>query len=118
MRKLGRLGKVLGPRGLMPSPKAGTVVQPEDVPRIIEESRAGRVEYRNDRTGNLHVAIGKASFTVEDLMSNFSALMDSVRRSRPPSVKGAFVRKVVITSTMGPGIKIDPYQALQIEASN
>jgi large subunit ribosomal protein L1 len=118
MRKLGRLGKVLGPRGLMPSPKAGTVVQPEDVPRVIEESRAGRVEYRNDRTGNLHVAIGKASFTVEDLMLNFSALMDSVRRSRPTSVKGAFVRKVVVTSTMGPGIKVDPYQALQAEAKS
>ncbi|MBN1120088.1 MAG: 50S ribosomal protein L1 [Anaerolineae bacterium] len=118
MRKLGRLGKVLGPRGLMPSPKAGTVVQPEDVPRVIDESRAGRVEYRNDRTGNLHVAIGKASFTEEDLLLNFSALMDSVRRSRPASVKGAFIRKLVITSTMGPGIKVDPFQAIQIETSN
>jgi large subunit ribosomal protein L1 len=118
MRKLGRLGKVLGPRGLMPSPKAGTVVQPEDVPRVIEESRAGRVEYRNDRTGNLHVAIGKASFTAEDLMLNFSTLMDSVRRSRPVSLKGTFVRKVVITSTMGPGIKIDPNQALQVEVKS
>ncbi len=117
MRKIGRLGKVLGPRGLMPSPKSGTVVAPEDLPRVIQEARAGRVEFRNDRTGNLHVPIGKASFPVEALLQNFAALMDAVRRARPPSVKGSFIRKVVVTSTMGPGIKVDPSAAVQVEAA-
>lgn len=117
MRKIGRLGRVLGPRGLMPSPKAGTVVPAEDVARVIEEARAGRVEFRNDRTGNLHVPIGKASFEVDALMQNFSALMDAIRRSRPATVKGQFVRKVVVTSTMGPGVKVDPFVALALEAA-
>jgi large subunit ribosomal protein L1 len=116
MRKIGRLGKVLGPRGLMPSPKAGTVVQPEDIPRVIEEARAGRVEYRNDRTANLHVPIGKASFEVDALMENFTALMDAIRRARPASMKGVYIRKLVVTSTMGPGIKVDPNLALALEA--
>jgi large subunit ribosomal protein L1 len=117
MRKIGRLGKVLGPRGLMPSPKAGTVIQPEDIPRVIEETRAGRVEYRNDRTANLHVPIGKASFEVDALMNNFSALMDAVRRARPASTKGTYIRKLVVTSTMGPGIKVDANLALALEAA-
>lgn len=117
MRKIGRLGKVLGPRGLMPSPKSGTVVAPEDVPRVIQEARAGRVEFRNDRTGNLHVPIGKASFSIDALLQNFAALMDAVRRARPASVKGSFIRKVVVTSTMGPGIKVDPNAAVQLEAA-
>jgi large subunit ribosomal protein L1 len=116
MRKIGRLGKVLGPRGLMPSPKGGTVVAPEDVPRVIDEARSGRVEFRNDRTGNLHVPIGKASFEVDGLMQNFAALMDAVRRAKPSSVKGTYIRKLVVTSTMGPGIKVDPNQAIQLEA--
>lgn len=117
MRKIGKLGKVLGPRGLMPSPKGGTVVPPEDVPRVINEARAGRVEFRNDRTGNLHVSIGKASFEVDALLENFSALMETVRRARPASVKGAYVRRVVVTSTMGPGVRVDPFEALQLEAA-
>ncbi len=116
MRKIGRLGKVLGPRGLMPSPKSGTVVPAEDIPRVINEARAGRVEFRNDRTGNLHVPIGKVSFDVDALMANFSALMEAVRRARPASVKGQFVRKLVLTSTMGPGIKVDPFEAMALEA--
>jgi large subunit ribosomal protein L1 len=116
MRKIGRLGKVLGTRGLMPNPKAGTVVAPEDLPRTIEEARAGRVEYRNDRTGNVHVPIGKTSFTVEQLMANFSTLMDAVRRARPASAKGIYVRKLVITPTMGPGIKVEPNEALALMA--
>ncbi len=118
MRKIGRLGKVLGPRGLMPSPKAGTVVQPEDLARVIEEARAGRVEYRNDRTGNLHSVIGKASFEADALMMNFTALIDAIRRAKPAAIKGAYVKKLVITSTMGPGIKIDPNAALSLEANN
>ncbi len=116
MRKIGKLGKVLGPRGLMPSPKGGTVVPPEDLPRVIEEARAGRIEIRNDRTGNLHVPIGKASFTEQQLVANFMALMDELRRMRPPAVKGQFVRKVVVTPTMGPGVRVDPFEALAMKA--
>ena len=117
MRKIGKLGKVLGPRGLMPSPKGGTVVQPEDLPRVIEESRAGRIEFRNDRTGNLHVPLGKASFTEAQIMANFSALMDELRRMRPSSVKGQFVRKVVLTPTHGPSVKVDPFAAIALTPS-
>lgn len=116
MRKIGRLGRVLGPRGLMPSPKSGTLVPPEDIPRVITEARAGRVEFRNDRTGNIHVPIGKASFSEENLMLNFRALMDAIRRDRPPTVKGQFIKKLVIKPTMGPGIKIDPFAALALES--
>jgi large subunit ribosomal protein L1 len=115
MRKIGRLGKVLGPRGLMPSPKGGTLVPPEDIPRVIEEARAGRVEFRNDRTGNIHIAIGKASFDADALMLNLRAVMDAMRRLRPPSVRGQFIRNMVVTSTMGPGIKIDPFAALALD---
>jgi large subunit ribosomal protein L1 len=119
MRKIGKLGKVLGPRGLMPSPKGGTVVPAEDIPRVINETRAGRVEYRNDRTGNLHVPIGKASFTAEALMLNFTALMDSIRRAKPaPISRTTYVRRLVITSTMGPGIKIDANTALSLETTD
>lgn len=111
MRKVGRLGKVLGPRGLMPSPKAGTVVQPEDVGRVVEELKAGRVEFRLDRTANLHVPIGKVSFSSQQLYDNFSALMEAVVRARPAAAKGKYVRKVVVAATMGPGIKLEPNQA-------
>lgn len=117
MRKIGKLGKVLGPRGLMPSPKSGTVVQPEDLGRVIEETRAGRVEYRNDRTANLHVPIGKASFSVDALMENFAALMDAVRRAKPSSAKGIYVRKLVLKSTMSPAVRVDPNEALFLEPS-
>jgi large subunit ribosomal protein L1 len=108
MGKVGRLGKILGPRGLMPNPKAGTVVQGEDLPRVVDELKAGRVEYRMDRTANLHVPIGKASFETQQLYENMAALIDTVLRARPASAKGAYIRKVVVTSTMGPGIRIDP----------
>jgi large subunit ribosomal protein L1 len=112
MRKIGRLGRVLGRRGLMPNPKAGTLVQPEDIPRAIEEARAGRVEFRNDKTANVHVPIGKVSFGVEQLEENMAAVMDAIRRVRPSAAKGTYLRRVVITTTMGPGIKIDPNIAL------
>ncbi len=118
MRKIGKLGKVLGTRGLMPNPKAGTVVPPENLPRAIQEARAGRVEYRNDKTGNLHVPIGKVSFTADQLMANFSTLMDAVRRNKPASAKGVYVKKLVITPTMGPSIRIEPNEALALEASD
>ncbi|HLA42409.1 MAG TPA: 50S ribosomal protein L1 [Aggregatilineales bacterium] len=107
MRKVGRLGKVLGRRGLMPNPKAGTVVEAEDIARTIEEARAGRIEFRNDKTGNIHAPIGKVSFTPEQLGGNLSALMEALVRNRPSGSKGTFIRRVVLTSTMGPGIRVD-----------
>ena len=111
MGTVGRLGKILGPRGLMPNPKAGTVVQEDDLPRVIDELKAGRVEFRIDRTANLHVPIGKASFEAQQLFDNMAALMDAVKRSRPPSAKGTYIRKITVTSTMGPGIRVDPAAA-------
>jgi len=118
MRKIGKLGKILGTRGLMPNPKAGTVVAPDDMARAIQEARAGRVEYRNDKTGNLHVPIGKVSFTADQLMANFSTLMDAVRHDKPASAKGVYVKKLVITPTMGPAIRIEPNEALALQAPN
>jgi large subunit ribosomal protein L1 len=111
MGKVGRLGRVLGPRGLMPNPKAGTVVSAEDLPRVINESKAGRVEFRVDKTANLHIPIGKASFSEKQLFENLAALMEAIRKARPASVKGAFIKRITLTSTMGPGIKLDPNQA-------
>jgi large subunit ribosomal protein L1 len=110
MGKIGKsgLGKVLGPRGLMPNPKAGTVVPAGDLPRVIKELKAGRVEFRVDKTANLHVPIGKASFPAENLTDNFTALMEAVKKAKPPASKGTYLRKITVTSTMGPGIKIDP----------
>jgi len=113
MGKIGRtgLGKVLGPRGLMPNPKAGTVVPGEDLPRVIKELKSGRVEFRVDKTANLHVPIGKASFSADQLYDNMAALMEAVKKSRPASSKGTFIKKITVTSTMGPGVKIDPNAA-------
>jgi len=115
MGKAGRLGKVLGPRGLMPNPKAGTVVPAEDLPRAINEAKAGRVEFRLDKTANVHVPIGKVSFDTEKLLENFTTLMGAIRRAKPPAAKGSYVKKVILTSTMGPGIKVDPAQALSVD---
>ncbi len=111
MGKVGRLGRVLGPRGLMPSPKAGTVVSAEDLPRVITESKAGRVEFRVDKTANLHIPIGKASFEAKQLYDNLAALMEAIKKARPASVKGVFIKRITLTSTMGPGIKLDPNEA-------
>jgi large subunit ribosomal protein L1 len=107
MGKVGRLGRVLGPRGLMPNPRAGTVVQAEDLPALITETKAGRVEFRVDRTSNLHVPIGKASFTEEQLLDNLRYLVDAVKRARPAAAKGTYIRKIVMANTMGPAIKVD-----------
>jgi large subunit ribosomal protein L1 len=115
MGKVGRLGRVLGPRGLMPNPKAGTVVPAEDIPRVVNETKAGRVEFRADKTANLHVPIGKTSFEADKLYDNLAALMDGVKKARPPAAKGTYIRRVTITTTMGPGIKIDPDQAQAME---
>lgn len=116
MGKAGRLGRVLGPRGLMPNPKAGTVVQEDDLPRAIQEAKAGRVEFRLDKTANVHVPIGKVSFSEQMLKENLAALMTAIKKARPAAAKGGYIRKVTLTSTMGPGVKIDPYQALNMEA--
>jgi len=113
---VGPLGRVLGPRGLMPNPKAGTVVPAEDIPRVVEESKAGRVEFRVDKTANLHVPIGKVSFDEKKLYDNLAALMEAVKKARPPTTKGTFIRRVTLTTTMGPGIKVDPIQAQSMEA--
>lgn len=113
MGKVGRLGRVLGPRGLMPNPRAGTVAPASELPRLIEEAKAGRVEFRVDKTANLHVPIGKASFTAEQIDDNFKALLDAVKRARPASTKGIYVRSLTLTSTMGPGIKVDPGEVMQ-----
>lgn len=112
MGKVGRLGRVLGPRGLMPNPKAGTVVPAEDLPRVINEAKAGRVEFRLDKTANLHVPIGKVSFTTDKLYENLTALMDAVRKAKPAAAKGNYIRRVTLTSTMGPAVRLDPNVAL------
>jgi large subunit ribosomal protein L1 len=115
MSKVGRLGKVLGPRGLMPSPKAGTVVPDSDIERVVSELKAGRVEFRLDRTANVHVPIGKASFSEQQLLDNFAALMEAINQARPTAIKGAYIRKVVLCATMGPGLKVDAGQALALK---
>ncbi len=117
MGKVGRLGRVLGPRGLMPNPKAGTMVQPDDLPRMIRETKAGRVEFRVDKGANLHTPIGKVSFSTEQLLDNFAAMMYAVRKAKPASAKGRYMRKITVTSSMGPGIKIDVTEAQALEAS-
>lgn len=114
MGTVGRLGPVLGPRGLMPNPKAGTVVPEDDLKRVIDELKSGRVEFRVDKTANLHVPIGKVSFEAEELAGNFEALMEAVKRARPAAAKGAYVRSVTVSSTMGPGVKIEPMAALSM----
>jgi large subunit ribosomal protein L1 len=105
MPLVGRLGRVLGPRGLMPNPKTGTVTT--DVGRAVGEFKGGKVEYRTDRYGNVHVPIGKASFDVAALESNLRAVLDEVQRAKPASAKGKYLRKISISTTMGPGVKID-----------
>jgi large subunit ribosomal protein L1 len=115
MRVVGRLGRILGPRGLMPSPRAGTIAQGEDLERLINEARLGRVEFRVDRTANLHAPIGKASFEAPRLMENMAAFMDAIKKARPAASKGTYIRKVVVTSCMGPGIKVDPVLAQGLE---
>jgi len=106
MPQVGKLGRVLGPRGLMPNPKTGTVTT--DVAKAVEEFKGGKVEYRTDRYGNVHVPIGKVSFGAEALQSNFSAVIDELNRAKPASAKGRYMRRITVSSTMGPGVKVDP----------
>jgi large subunit ribosomal protein L1 len=105
MPMVGKLGRTLGPRGLMPNPKTGTVT--DDVAKAVSEFKGGKVEYRTDRYGNVHVPIGKVSFDVNDLQKNFAAVIDELERAKPASSKGKYLKKVVVSSTMGPGIKVD-----------
>lgn len=117
MPKIGKLGRILGRRGLMPNPRTGTMVQPRDLGRVIEESKAGRVEYRTDRTAIIHCAFGKASFDTGRLLENLAVLIDSIVRARPAAVKGSFLRSAYISSSMGPSIPLDlnALQALRPE---
>ena len=106
MGVVGRLGRVLGPKGLMPNPKAGTVTM--DVTKAIQEIKAGKIEYRLDKTNIIHVPVGKASFTEEQLTDNLQTLIDAINKVRPAAVKGQYLKSVTLTSTMGPGVKINP----------
>lgn len=106
MGVVGRLGRVLGPKGLMPNPKAGTVTM--DVTKAIQDIKAGKIEYRLDKTNIIHVPLGKASFTEEQLTDNFQTLIEAINKARPAAVKGQFLKSVVLTSTMGPSVKVNP----------
>jgi large subunit ribosomal protein L1 len=110
MGQVGQLGRVLGPRGLMPNPKAGTVTF--DVGRAVRETKAGKIEFRVDKSGNVHAAIGKISFALDALETNFNAFMDQIVRSKPPAAKGVYIKNVSVSSTMGPGVTVDstPYR--------
>ncbi len=107
MPKIGKLGRILGRRGLMPNPRTGTMVQPRDLGRVIEESKAGRLEYRTDRTAIIHSPFGKASFDSDRLLENLAVLVDAIVRSKPAAVKGTFLRSAYLTSSMGPSVPLD-----------
>jgi large subunit ribosomal protein L1 len=113
MGQVGTLGRVLGPRGLMPNPKTGTVT--DDVEKAVIEFKGGRVEYRTDKVGNIHLRIGKASFDKAQLLENLHAVMDELHRAKPASAKGRYVRAVTLSSTMGPGVPVDPLRARRTE---
>ncbi len=115
MGKVGRLGKVLGPRGLMPNPKTGTVTM--DVAKAVEEIKGGKIEFRVDKHSNLHFVVGKKSFTAEQLADNYAAALDEILRLKPSSSKGRYIRKIVVSSTMGPGVPLDPSVVREAEAS-
>jgi large subunit ribosomal protein L1 len=116
MRKVGTLGKVLGRKGLMPNPKAGTVVNPEDLARAVMEARAGRVEFRNDKTGNVHVTMGKIQFTEDQIMQNAMAVIDAIKRAKPATAKGTYVKRMVLTATMTPPIRLDANSLVNVTA--
>ena len=117
MSKVGKLGRVLGRKGLMPNPKSGTVVPIGDLPRVLQDARKGRVEFKLDRTAIIHVVVGKASFEPEKLVGNLSAIIEAIVKARPSGAKGQYVRTAFITSSMGPGIKLDLKTTLEMTAS-
>jgi len=117
MGRVGKLGKILGRKGLMPNPKSGTVVAMNDLPRVIQDARKGRVEYKLDRTAIIHVPLGKASFEARMLMDNLTALMEAVVKARPSGAKGQYIKSAYITTTMGPGIKLDLSSTMALNAS-
>jgi len=116
MGKVGRLGRILGPRGLMPNPRSGTVVNAEDVARTVGEAKRGRVEFRIDRLANLHVPIGKVSFDEQKLRENLTAFIEAVNAAKPKEAKGQYIRSVTLTTTMGPGIHLDIQEAMALKA--
>ena len=113
MGQVGKLGRVLGPRGLMPNPKTGTVTT--DVGKAVAEFKGGRVEYRTDKVGNVHVRVGKTSFTKEQLLQNVHAVIEELMRAKPAAAKGRYLRGVTLSSTMGPGVHIDPARARELD---
>jgi large subunit ribosomal protein L1 len=113
MPVVGKLGRVLGPRGLMPNPKSGTVT--EDVAKAVRDIKGGMVEYRTDRHGNLHIVLGKKSFSEADLLENYAAALDEIIRSKPAAAKGRYLRSITVSTTMGPGIRIDPAKSRDLE---
>lgn len=117
MGKVGKLGKVLGRKGLMPNPKSGTVVPPEDITRAVEDARKGRVEFKLDRTAIIHLPIGKVSFDEKKLLENLAAIIDAIVKAKPAGAKGQYIKTVSITTTIGPGIKLDLRPTLAMVAS-
>lgn len=113
MATVGKLGRVLGPRGLMPNPKSGTVT--DDVGKVVRDIKGGMIEYRTDKHGNLHLIIGKKSFSPENLAENYLAVIDEVVRAKPAAAKGRYLKTIAISSTMGPGVKIDPTRSKELE---
>lgn len=117
MGKVGKLGKILGRRGLMPNPKAGTVVPAEDLPRVISDARKGRVEFKLDRTAIIHLPLGKTSFELDKLKQNALAIIDAIIKAKPVAAKGQYIKSAFVTSTMGPGIKLDTREVLAVTLS-
>ncbi len=117
MGKVGKLGKILGRKGLMPNPKSGTVVPAADLPRVIEDARKGRVEFRLDRTAIIHVPLGKVSFESDKLMANLTAVMEAVIKAKPSGAKGQYVKTASLATTMGPGIRLDIKSTLALSSS-
>jgi len=117
MGRVGKLGKILGRRGLMPNPKSGTVVTSDDLPRVINDARKGRVEFKLDRTAIIHVSLGKAGFEADKLLDNLTAMIEAVVRAKPSGVKGQYVRTAFLATTMGPGIELDLKTTLSLSSS-
>ena len=117
MSKVGKLGKVLGRKGLMPNPKSGTVVPANDLPKVLQDARKGRVEFKLDRTAIIHIVVGKASFEPEKLMGNLSSIMEAIVKARPSGAKGVYVRSAFLTSSMGPSVKLDLKPTLALTSS-